>query len=90
LSGKTPEIPPGINAVIYRKSFHKFGHYDWASAGFAIAYEDEYSVLYKRDSQPNIPTYSNHHLLYIISACIFLYASLIYFMFKYAASTRKL
>jgi hypothetical protein len=90
LTLKTPEIPPEINAVVYRKSFHKFRHYDWASAGFTIVYEDEYSVLYKRDSQPKIPTYSNHHLLYIVSACMFLYASLIYFMFKYAASTRKL
>lgn len=90
LTREIPEIPPEINAIVYRKSFHKLRHVDWAKQGFVIAYEDEQSVLFKRDSQPRIPTYSKHHLMYIVLACIFLYASLIYLTVKYVASARKL
>ena len=90
LIGSKPVIPPDINAVIYRKSFLKFSKFEWAAQGFSIAFEDEHTVLYKRFSNPHIPTYSNHYLNYIISACIFLYASFFYFLVKYVRNTKEI
>lgn len=90
LAGKKPEIPPEINAVVYRKSFPKFANFEWASQGFSIAYEDEHTVLYKRQSDIKIPSYSNYYLYYIISACIFLYSIFFYFLVQYVRNPRKI
>jgi len=87
LNRKAQVIPPEINAVIYRKSFSKFDKYDWASHGFYKVYEDEYSILYKKASEPKVPVYSKYFLAYIIAATSFLYLSLLYLLIKYVRST---
>lgn len=90
LTKSIPEIPPDINAVLYRKSFLKFSKFEWAAQGFSMVYEDEFATLYKRHSQPKIQKYKNKYLFYIVCTNIFLYASFFYFLIKYVRSTREI